>query len=851
MRILSILRRRLGTADVRNHLERSLAIERLEDRSLLASTPMLHITSGVEILARSDTQWWVSSPTPNGLNSEARGTTSGSESTALVGDFNGDGIDDIAHRDSAGQWIVATSNGKLFQNEVWTKWSPQVDWLAYVADVDGDGKDDIVGRTPRNSWYVARSTGQNFENERWGKWATEIEWSDVQVADVNGDGMSDVLGRSENGSWWVAVSTGSDFVNQKWGKWSKNVNWSHVETGDFDGDGTDDIVARSENGTWWLAKSLGAHFTNQRWGQWSSKIAWTDVRIADVDANGATDIIGRSANGSWYVSLSTDTGMISEKWGKWSPNIDWSHVQVADFNGDGMDDVVGQSEDGGWWVAYSDGEQFINEKLGKWSQESDWRDVRIGRFSIETPYLQAAVEFLNTLIDHGTDRYGSEANAMFVSLLDLDTLALPDKMPDILPGQRAADRAFPGSNFGQDLVSLMTMYQLSETTGIERYADAADSYVKYFLDNVAPLGNGLFPAGEHAFWNVLEDQINRPTHEDLGLMPEAFLERMWAINSTAVETHIRALQQHIVDPENWYWNRHASITGEEVTDVRAIPRHGGFYMYQWAFLYKKTGDPQLLEWIEKTAKVHYEQRHPVTGLMPYFVEGDVAHGGDSDAVESSTKHMLAMGLSMLQANELLGADALPDLDNIGRAWVQSAIHIPDHDPSSGVVVLRLRADGQPYDGNRAATLGFWDSNYNASGGYGFQGAEQFAIGLLGTYRLTGDVDALNFAQEIWQHYEQLQRPEEVETPGKYAGLIALSLDLHELTGEQKYLNFAQHTAEQAIAELHHQGLFRAAGGASYYEAANGPGELALELVRLHLVKTGQDASIVQRNYWDY
>ena len=82
-----------------------------------------------------------------------------------------------------------------------------------------------------------------------------------------------------------------------------------------------------------------------------------------------------------------------------------------------------------------------------------------------------------------------------------------------------------------------------------------------------------------------------------------------------------------------------------------------------------------------------------------------------------------------------------------------------------------------------------------------------------------------------------------------AGLIALSLDLHDLTGDSKYLGYATEIADMALEDLFVNGLFRAASGRTYYEAATGAGSLAFELLRLHLALTAAAAEL-PRNYWD-
>ena len=121
------------------------------------------------------------------------------------------------------------------------------------------------------------------------------------------------------------------------------------------------------------------------------------------------------------------------------------------------------------------------------------------------------------------------------------------------------------------------------------------------------------------------------------------------------------------------------------------------------------------------------------------------------------------------------------------------------------------------------------------------GSEKLSLMCLLAHRLTGNREHLQYAQAVWETYQRLSPPRDKPiTPGKYGGLIALSLDLYDLTKNPKYFLHAKRTADRAIAELYSNSLFRAATGKDYYEAANGVGPLLIELIRLHLVLNRND-----------
>jgi hypothetical protein len=145
----------------------------------------------------------------------------------LVGDFNGDHRDDIVTftRGSAADVYVALSNGHGFVGTGW-KWH---DYFAAgteipaVGDFNGDGRDDIATFTRGSSAdvYVALSNGHGFVGTGW-KWhdyfaaGTEIPGT----GDFTGDGRADIatFTRGSAADVYVARSTGWSFVGTGW-KW--------------------------------------------------------------------------------------------------------------------------------------------------------------------------------------------------------------------------------------------------------------------------------------------------------------------------------------------------------------------------------------------------------------------------------------------------------------------------------------------------------------------------------------------------------------------------------------------------------------------------------------------------------
>ncbi len=158
-----------------------------------------------------------------------------------------------------------------------------------VGDFNGDGRDDIVTRglcgTPSEGcWRVQLSTGSGYTApQNWGNGAyfsSETTDFGVIVGDFNDDGRDDIVYRGFCGfqqkCWRVQLSTGSGFLNGvNWGNgayFSPESDDFGVVSGDFNDDGRDDIVYRGFCGfqqkCWRVQLSTGSGFLNgQNWGQ--------------------------------------------------------------------------------------------------------------------------------------------------------------------------------------------------------------------------------------------------------------------------------------------------------------------------------------------------------------------------------------------------------------------------------------------------------------------------------------------------------------------------------------------------------------------------------------------------------
>ena len=141
----------------------------------------------------------------------------GSSWRAFVGDFDGNGLGDVAVLDPQGGWQVALSDGTRLvpapgasDDYVWlSQWGAGAQWVPFVGDFNADGKSDLVVVIPADGdWQVALGTGSSFQPAS----TTFVPWSaDPQLVPIVGRFSAD--GRASIGAYHPSLRGGTiDFA---------------------------------------------------------------------------------------------------------------------------------------------------------------------------------------------------------------------------------------------------------------------------------------------------------------------------------------------------------------------------------------------------------------------------------------------------------------------------------------------------------------------------------------------------------------------------------------------------------------------------------------------------------------
>jgi len=223
-----------------------------------------------------------------------------------TGDFNGDGRDDILWRSNTGQlsdWL-GNANGGFTPNDANAATSVPTNWsVVGVGDFNGDGRDDILWRsnTGQLSNWLGQANGGFTPNDANAFTTVPTNWHVAGVGDFNGDGRDDILWRNDTGqlSNWLGQANGGFVGNDANAFASAPTSWNIVGTGDFNGDGRDDILWRSNTGQLsnWLGQANGGFTPNDANAFTTVPTSWTVVAIGDYNGDGRDDILWRNTNG--------------------------------------------------------------------------------------------------------------------------------------------------------------------------------------------------------------------------------------------------------------------------------------------------------------------------------------------------------------------------------------------------------------------------------------------------------------------------------------------------------------------------------------------------------------------------
>jgi hypothetical protein len=443
-----------------------------------------------------------------------------------------------------------------------------------------------------------------------------------------------------------------------------------------------------------------------------------------------------------------------------------------------------------------------------------------------SPFISVVYNYANSMLEHGRDTYGPEKTGLFLSALDRQTLGPLKTRPAAPAGIREGDRPGPaggplvGANPHLDENLLRLLYFLKGLSGEDRYPQAADNALKWFLTNAQSSNTGLLPWGEHLSWNVIADEVasghREPVHEFA--RPWLLWPRCFELAPDACRKFALGLwNSQIADHKTGAFNRHASFHKSSPVAGMDFARHAGFYIRTWAEAYACTKDQTFLKAVDVLLKRYERKRHPKSGLIEVKSGSSKANCAlslslciDCDGAARKVPEPLRTRLRQFALREDKIFCSLPhDLKN-----------------KKGFALSFDLATGKS-DGSLSS---LWDAKYGA-----FTTAA-VAMMCVSRYHNTGNTTYRDLIVTAADAYTDSAPTDGVDAwPMTFGHAISLELAAFAATAQQKYHEQAFKLGESAVRKFFDNSVLpRASLKTDHYESITGADTLVLALAELHL-----------------
>ena len=279
------------------------------------------------------------------------------EGKFLVGDFDNNGAEDLMRIDNDGG-MSALDGYHRRPLQTWRQrtipgWfgGDNDDYL--VGDFNGDGTDDLMYAHPDGRFYVVKGQDASPLGGPW--WGYDIPgWpggsDQMVVGDFNGNGTDDLMYIRSDGRYHAVEGSSGAPISSWWGRqipgWPGDAN--RLLVGDFDGNGFDDLMYVHPGGQFYAVTGNSASPMGNWWGTtipgWPGDV--NQLLVGDFNGNGTDDLMYFQSSDQKHFAVEGSSGapMSGRWWGHRPSGVtfqgDNSRILVGDFDYDGYDDLV-------------------------------------------------------------------------------------------------------------------------------------------------------------------------------------------------------------------------------------------------------------------------------------------------------------------------------------------------------------------------------------------------------------------------------------------------------------------------------------------------------------------------------
>ena len=462
-----------------------------------------------------------------------------------------------------------------------------------------------------------------------------------------------------------------------------------------------------------------------------------------------------------------------------------------------------------------------------------------GGLDPDTDYLEVVQAYADAMIEEGRDRYGDQHSPLFAVTLDRQTTRLPEGLRRRAIGRlgfeewgvRPQDRIMEGGNPMRHQNLYQTLYALTAATGDARYAEKADEGLAWFFRSCQSEGTHLLAWGDHAGWDFYD---NVPAGTDIHEFsrPWVLWERVFELTPEPAIRFARGLWDHqIGDQKTGAFSRHARLSRHGPGTGWDFPRHAGFYIDIWTEAYRRTHDETFLRAIQTLVDFYARHASKKTGAIPAEVDNP-----RSNNVMLWPQSNLSLAIDLWRSTE--GGDLPEQLTHPMRQMALGIDEVykrlPHKVHEGGGLVQRSHIDTLEAI---SVIPGYSDPYTDRWGGaYGHRATVKVANKLVLRYQQTNDEGLRRLILDAAAQYlDSEPDADAVIYPGTLADTVFLMLAVHEMTGERRFLDRADHFGTLAVQMFFDEGspLPRATSQHDHYEAnINRPDTLVMALLKL-------------------